>query len=93
MPGYFKNPEATASTLIDGWCHTGDIGYYNEVAISVHRVKEILYRLKDRLFSSHLRFYPDTLLEFSLGWNGVFSGQEERADQGQRAAGTELNMI
>ena len=31
MPGYFKNHEATASTLIDGWCHTGDIGYYNEV--------------------------------------------------------------
>ena len=32
MPGYFKNAEATASTLIDGWCHTGDIGYYNEVS-------------------------------------------------------------
>ena len=32
MPGYFKNAEATASTLIDRWCHTGDIGYYNEVS-------------------------------------------------------------
>lgn len=26
MLGYFKNPEATKSTLVDGWYHTGDLG-------------------------------------------------------------------
>ena len=31
MPGYFKNEAATAQTLVQGWIHTGDIGYYNEV--------------------------------------------------------------
>ena len=27
MAGYWKNPEATAKTVIDGWLHTGDMGY------------------------------------------------------------------
>ena len=31
MPGYLKNEKATSETLIDGWIHTGDIGYYDEV--------------------------------------------------------------
>lgn len=27
MAGYWKNPEATAKTVRDGWLHTGDMGY------------------------------------------------------------------
>ncbi|MCG8333131.1 MAG: long-chain fatty acid--CoA ligase [Proteobacteria bacterium] len=28
--GYFKNPQATADTIVDGWLHSGDIGELDE---------------------------------------------------------------
>ena len=30
MAGYWKNPEATAATVRDGWLHTGDMGYVSK---------------------------------------------------------------
>ncbi|MBM9499275.1 long-chain fatty acid--CoA ligase [Leptospira sp. 201903071] len=29
MKGYFKNPEVTKKTIVDGWMNTGDIGFIN----------------------------------------------------------------
>ena len=30
MAGYWKNPDSTSKTIIDGWLHTGDMGYVSD---------------------------------------------------------------
>ena len=30
MTGYWKNPDATSETIVDGWLHTGDVGRLDE---------------------------------------------------------------
>ncbi|MEB0133957.1 AMP-binding protein [Actimicrobium sp. CCC2.4] len=41
--GYYKNPEATAATIIDGWLHTGDVVSAGEGGLKiVDRLKDIM---------------------------------------------------
>lgn len=44
MEGYYRNPEATAETLIDGWLHSGDAGYLDEDGhlIVIDRAKDVM---------------------------------------------------
>ena len=44
MGGYWRQPEATAEALIDGWMHTGDIGQVDEDGyfMFVDRSKEMI---------------------------------------------------
>lgn len=44
MAGYWKNPKATADAVVDGWLHTGDMGYMRdaEMLYVVGRFKSLL---------------------------------------------------
>lgn len=62
---YYKNPEATATTLIDGWLHTGDAGYFDEDGhlIVIDRAKDVMTlhdgtRFSPQFIENKLKFSP-----------------------------------
>ena len=61
MAGYWKNPVSTAETVVDGWLHTGDMGYMRD--------EEFLYvvgRFKSLLISADGEKYSPEGFEYSL---------------------------
>ena len=63
MAGYWKNPEATASTIVDGWLHTGDRGY---LCKEDPRYLYVTGRFKSLLISSDGEKYSPEGFEDSL---------------------------
>ena len=53
MKGYWRNPEATAQAIVDGWFHTGDIG-----AVDGHGAYRIVDRKKDLIIRGGYNVYP-----------------------------------
>ena len=61
MAGYWKNPKSTANTIVDGWLHTGDMGYMRD--------EEMLYvvgRFKSLLISADGEKYSPEGIEENL---------------------------
>ena len=59
MKGYWKNPEATAETIVDGWLRTGDMGY-----LDVDGYLYVLGRTKSLLISDDgEKFSPEGIEE------------------------------
>ena len=67
MAGYWKNPKATADTIIDGWLHTGDMGYIcpedPEFLYVVGRFKSLLISSDGEKYSPE--GFEDNLTEVS----------------------------
>jgi fatty-acyl-CoA synthase len=53
FPGYWRNPEATAAVLRDGWLHTGDVAEVDDEGC--YRIRG---RLKDMYISGGENVYP-----------------------------------
>lgn len=51
--GYWKKPEATRETLVDGWVHTGDIGKVDEEGFVyvLDRKKDMINRGGEKIYS------------------------------------------
>ena len=63
MAGYWKNPKATAETVVDGWLHTGDMGY---ICPFDTRFLYVVGRFKSLLISSDGEKYSPEGFEDSL---------------------------
>lgn len=63
MAGYWKNPESTANTIVDGWLHTGDRGY---LCPEDRRYLYVTGRFKSLLISSDGEKYSPEGFEDSL---------------------------
>ena len=61
MAGYWKNPEATAATVRDGWLHTGDMGY-----VSKNEFLYVLGRFKSLLIASDGEKYSPEGMEEAI---------------------------
>ena len=58
MKGYWKRPEATAETIVNGWLKTGDLGYMDEDGYIF-----IVDRKKDLIISKGINIYPREIEE------------------------------
>jgi len=66
MAGYWRNPEATAQTVRDGWLFTGDVGSLDEDGFLT--LKD---RSKDLIISGGSNIYPREVEEVLLTHSGV----------------------
>jgi long-chain acyl-CoA synthetase len=62
--GYYKNPEASAADMEDGWMHSGDAGYFNDnrQLVVIDRIKDLAETKRGDRFSPQ---YIENKLKFS----------------------------
>ncbi|WP_419815486.1 fatty acyl-AMP ligase [Glacieibacterium sp.] len=85
MSGYFRDPEATAACLVDGWLDTGDMGYLAEGYIYiVGRAKDMIIVNGKNHWPQDIEWAIEQLPGFKAGDIAAFSitspaGEEEPA--------------
>lgn len=85
MTEYFKNPEATANTIVDGWLHTGDLAVRDERGYYFFRdrLKEMIKSGGENVYCSEveqaLYQHPAVLEAAVVGVSNEEWGEEVRA--------------
>lgn len=67
--GYYNRPDLTAQVLIDGWYHTGDLGFYRDGELYV------VGRKKDLLIIGGENIYPQDVEEIVGGHPAIHDGR------------------
>jgi long-chain acyl-CoA synthetase len=58
MPGYYKRPDLTSQAIVDGWLHTGDVGYADADGFLY-----LVDRKKDMIISGGTNVFPKDIEE------------------------------
>ena len=61
MPEYFKRPDLTKEAIVDGWLHSGDMGYVDEEGFLY-----LVDRKKDMIISGGVNVYPRDIEEIAV---------------------------
>jgi long-chain acyl-CoA synthetase len=92
--GYWRNPEATAKALVDGWLRTGDLGYVDGEGslFVVDRAKDMLLRGGENIYcievENALHTHPDVLDVAVVGMPDPILGERVGAMVQLRAGAT-----
>ena len=81
MMGYYENPEETAKSLIDGWFHTGDLGYVDRqgyIYITGRKKNVIITANGKNVYPEELENYLDESIFISESM--VWAKDDERGN-------------
>ncbi len=67
--GYYNRPDLTAQAIVDGWYHTGDLGFCHEGELFV------VGRKKDLLIIGGENIYPQDIEEIVAGHSCIHDGR------------------
>jgi long-chain acyl-CoA synthetase len=98
--GYYKNPEETEKSLVDGWLYTGDAGYFDDDGhlIVIDRAKDVMTLAAGTKFSpqfieNKLKFSPYVKEAVVFGGDWPFVTAMINIDMGNVGKWAEKNQL
>jgi len=98
--GYYKNPEETEKSLVDGWLYTGDAGYFDDDGhlIVIDRAKDVMTLADGTKFSpqfieNKLKFSPYVKEAVVFGGDWPFVTAMINIDMGNVGKWAEKNQL